>query len=89
MRNASGNDLCVTTVVVKGPVSPQQAEWQHQFVTRAVLSGMSATTGAQVYPVQRQSQPVRRRKEMPREVYLALAVLLLAGAVFFFYLAFK
>ncbi|HWI65463.1 MAG TPA: hypothetical protein VNT75_26825 [Symbiobacteriaceae bacterium] len=73
MRYRADSEVLVTTVVVKGPVSPLQAELQHRAITQAVMAGVSR----------------RRVKEPPRIIYLVLSLLLLAGAVFFFYLAVK
>jgi|GEM_PF-6883466 len=72
MRYTSDDEVCITTIMVRGPVSPWQAEQQHRLLTQAVMGRVSP-----------------RRREVPRELYLGLAVLFLAGAVFFLYLAVK
>jgi len=77
VRHTSDDQVCITTVVAKGPGGPRQAEWQHQLISRAVL-GSTLRTGAPT-----------PAKGAPRYSYLVLSLLLLAGAAFFFYLALK
>ncbi|HWI53145.1 MAG TPA: hypothetical protein VNT01_13475 [Symbiobacteriaceae bacterium] len=72
MRYSANEEVCITTIMVRGPVSPWQAEQQHRLLTQAVMGKVSP-----------------RRREVPRALYLGLAVLFLAGAVFFFRLAVK
>lgn len=76
MRHTSDSEVVVTTVVVKGPASRLQSEWQHQLITQAVLAGIAR-------------RPATPKREFPRIIYLFISLLLLAGAIFFLYLAVK
>ena len=77
MRHTSGSEVCITTVVVMRPGGHLEAEWQHRSVAQALLGGTSRT------------RVTRPGQGVPRALYLVLSLLLLAGAVFFSYLAIK
>lgn len=82
MRYTQEDEVCITTVVVKGPGASLRAAQQHERISQA-LTARSAVGWA------RASHGHRLGRDRWRPLYLAASLLFLSLAAVFGYLAFK
>jgi hypothetical protein len=95
MRYTPDDEVCITTVVVKGPGASLRAAEQHELVARALAQVPGARGRAQAMQSRTLSAWApgapgpRTRGDRWHYLYLVASALFLALAVLFGYLAFK